>query len=133
LVFDILQDLYQSSSLISESCSEHVANFHPTPNKNFQKMLESIESQSGNYFSIVRSEISGLSFNKSKEEEVSFQQLKKFLDSCLDSEILRIQQNEINNKLATLQTRILLEMTDIIESTHRLYHLYKDFIMGQGK
>jgi hypothetical protein len=96
-------------------------------------MLESIESQSGNYFSIVRSEISGLSFNKSKEEEVSFQQLKKFLDSCLDSEILRIQQNEINNKLATLQTRILLEMTDIIESTHRLYHLYKDFIMGQGK
>jgi hypothetical protein len=133
LVFDILQDLYQSSSLISESCSEHVANFHPTPNKNFQKMLESIESQSGNYFSIVRSEISGLSFNKSKEEEVSFQQLKKFLDSCLDSEILRIQQNEINNKLATLQTRILLEMTDIIESTQRLYHLYKDFIMGQGK
>ncbi len=133
LVFDILQDLYQSSSLISESCSEHVANFHPTPNKNFQKMLESIESQSGNYFSIVRSEISGLSFNKSKEEEISFQQLKKFLDSCLDSEILRIQQNEINNKLATLQTRILLEMTDIIESTQRLYHLYKDFIMGQGK
>jgi hypothetical protein len=96
-------------------------------------MLESVQSQSGNYFSIVRSEISGLSFNKSKEEEISFQQLKKFLDSCLDSEILRIQQNEINNKLATLQTRILLEMTDIIESTHRLYHLYKDFIMGQGK
>jgi hypothetical protein len=96
-------------------------------------MLESVQSQSGNYFSIVRSEISGLSFNKSKEEEISFQQLKKFLDSCLDSEILRIQQNEINNKLATLQTRILLEMTDIIESTQRLYHLYKDFIMGQGK
>jgi hypothetical protein len=96
-------------------------------------MLESVQSQSGNYFSIVRSEISGLSFNKSKEEEISFQQLKKFLDSCLDSEILRIQQNEINNKLATLQTRILLEMTDIIESTHRLYHLYKDFIMDQGK
>ena len=133
LVFDILQDLYQSSSLISDSCSEHVANFHPTPRKDFQKMLESVQSQSGNYFSIVRSEISGLSFNKSKEEEISFQQLKKFLDSCLDSEILRIQQNEINNKLATLQTRILLEMTDIIESTQRLYHLYKDFIMGQGK
>jgi hypothetical protein len=133
LVFDILQDLYQSSSLISESCSEHVTNFHPTPRKDFQKMLESVQSQSSNYFSIVRSEISGLSFNKSKEEEVSFQQLKKFLDTCLDSEILRIQQNEINNKLATLQTRILLEMTDIIESTHRLYHLYKDFIMDQGK
>jgi Phosphate transporter family len=133
LVFDILQDLYQSSSLISESCSEHVANFHPTPRKDFQKMLESVQSQSSNYFYIVRSEISGLSFNKSKEEEVSFQQLKKFLDTCLDSEILRIQQNEINNKLATLQTRILLEMTDIIESTHRLYHLYKDFIMDQGK
>jgi hypothetical protein len=96
-------------------------------------MLESIESQSGSYFSIVHSEISGLVFNKSVEEDKSFQQLKKFLDSCLDSEILRIQQNEINNKLATLQTRILLEMTDIIESTHRLYHLYKDFIMGQGK
>ncbi len=133
LVFDILQDLYQSSLLISESCSEHVANFHPTPRKDFQKMLESVQSQSGNYFSIVRSEISGLSFNKSKEEEISFQQLKKFLDSCLDSEILRIQQNEINNKLATLQTRILLEMTDIIASTHRLYHLYQDFLMDQGK
>ncbi len=133
LVFDILQDLYQSSLLISESCSEHVANFHPTPNKNFQKMLESIEMLSGNYFSIVHSEISGLVFNKREEEDKSFQQLKKFLDSCLDSEILRIQQNEINNKLATLQTRILLEMTDIIESTHRLYHLYKDFMMDQGK
>ncbi|MFN8889893.1 MAG: inorganic phosphate transporter, partial [Cyclobacteriaceae bacterium] len=30
LVFDILQDLYQSSILIGDSCSEHVANYHPT-------------------------------------------------------------------------------------------------------
>lgn len=133
LVFDILRDLYQSSSLISESCSEHVANFHPTPRKDFQKMLESIQALSGNYFSIVHSEISGLSFNKREEEEKSFEQLKRYLDSCLDSEILRIQQNEVNNKLATLQTRILLEMTDIIASTHRLYHLYQDFLMDQGK
>jgi hypothetical protein len=133
LVFDILQDLYQSSLLIGESCSEHVANFHPAPRKDFQKMLASIEADSGKYFSLVHSEISGLAFNKKEEVENSFQQLNRFLASCLDSEILRIQQNEINNRLATLQTRILLEMTDIIESTHRLYELYRDFTNENGK
>ena len=133
LVFDILQDLYQSSLLISESCSEHVANFHPTPRKDFQKILESIASDSSKYFSLVNDEITGLTFSKKDEVENTFLQLKNFLATCLDAEIIRIQRNEINNRLATLQTRILLEMTDIIESTQRLYHLHREFIKQQEK
>jgi phosphate/sulfate permease len=133
LVFDILQDLYQSSLLISESCSEHVANFHPTPRKDFQKTLESIESDSSKYFSLVNAEITKLTFSKKEEVENTFLQLKSFLASSLDSEIILIQRNEINNRLATLQTRILLEMTDIIDSIQRLYHLHREFIKEQEK
>ncbi|NOS90468.1 MAG: inorganic phosphate transporter [Cyclobacteriaceae bacterium] len=131
LVFDILQDLYQSSILIGDSCSEHVANFHPTPGKDFQKKLEQIEVLSNGYFSIVHTEISQLNFHQSEEEEKAFRAFINFLASSLDSEILRIQQNEINSRLATLQTRILLEMKDIIESTHQLYILHKDFLSAR--
>jgi len=133
LVFDLLQDLYQSSLLVSEACTDHVTNFHPRPHKEFRKMLDSIELQAGFYFSLVYSEISRLNFSQREEVEKNFQQLKILLSACLDAEIVRIQQNEINNRVATLQTRILLEMTDIIETTHRLYHLYEDFITQQGK
>jgi len=128
LVFDILQDLYQSSLLISDSCSEHVANFHPTPGKDFQKTLEQIEVLSNGYFLIVHTEISQLNFHQAAEEEKAFVAFINFLASSLDAEILRIQQNEINSRLATLQTRILLEMEDIVESTHELYLLHKDFL-----
>ncbi len=133
LVFDLLQDLYQSSLLVSEVCTDHVTNFHPSPHKEFRKMLDSIELRAGFYFSLVYSEISRLNFSQQEEVEKNFQQLKSLLASCLDAEIVQIQQNEINNRIATLQTRILLEMTDIIETTHRLYHLYEDFITQQGK
>ena len=133
LVFDILQDLYQSSILIGDSCSEHVANYHPTPGKDFQKTLEQIEVLSNGYFSIVHTEISQLKFRQSEEEEKAFRAFVHFLASSLDAEILRIQQNEINSRLATLQTRILLEMKDIVESTHQLYILYKDFLSQHTK
>ena len=96
-------------------------------------MLETIESEAGVYFSVVHSDISRLNFNRQEEVEKYYQQLKSLLATCLDAEIIRIQQNEINNRVATLQTRILLEMTDIIETTHRLYHLYEDFITQQEK
>jgi hypothetical protein len=128
LVFDILQDLYQSSILIGDSCSEHVANYHPRPGKNFQKTLEQIEVLSNGYFLIVHTEISQLNFHQAAEEEKAFVAFINFLASSLDAEILRIQQNEINSRLATLQTRILLEMKDIVESTHELYLLHKDFL-----
>ena len=133
LVFDLLQDLYQSSLLVSEACTDHVANFHPSPHKEFKKMLETIESEAGVYFSVVHSDISRLNFGRQEEVEKYFQQLKSLLATCLDDEIIRIQQNEINTRVATLQTRILLEMTDIIETTQRLYHLYEDFITQQEK
>ena len=133
LVFDLLQDLYQSSLLVSEACTDHVANFHPSPHKEFKKMLETIESEAGVYFSLVHSDISRLNFNRQEEVEKYYQQLKSLLATCLDAEIIRIQQNEINTRVATLQTRILLEMTDIIETTQRLYHLYEDFITQQEK
>jgi hypothetical protein len=130
-VFDTLQDLYQSSLLISEVCSRHVINLHAPPDKVFLGTLRQIESESSAFFKLIQTNIQELNFRDAEKIEQHYAGLSALLTARLDDEIHRIQRGELNNRLATLQTRILLEMTDIISTAHRLYHLYLDFAQRQ--
>lgn len=132
LVFDLLQDLYQSSLLISDVVSKHVINLHATPDKRFQAALQQLDADCTVYFRWVQSGIQSLDFKEKDKVEGQYQKISLFLRQNLDEEIHRIQQDEISNRLATLQTRVLLEMTDIIATAQRLYHLYQDFARQQS-
>jgi phosphate/sulfate permease len=133
IVFDLLQDLYQSGLLISDVCSEHVSNLHTKPGKAFLESLHTLEKDSTHYFQLIQQDIEHFHFINSAKVNQYHEQLAAFLAKCLDTEILLIQQDAINNRLATLQTRILLEMTDIIETCHRLYVVHQDFMREQSK
>jgi phosphate/sulfate permease len=126
-VFDLLQDLYQSSLLISDVVSKHVINLHAPPDKRFLSILQQLESDLSPFWKGLKQGIEELNFEDREKVEQQYAKLTRFLQQKLDEEIHRIQQNEVSNRLATLQTRILLEMTDIIATAHRLYELYYDF------
>lgn len=130
-VFDLLQDLYQSSLLISNVCSNHVINLHAPPDKAFQAALRQVESESSAYFKLIQTNIEALNFRDAERIEQHYRTLSGLLTSRLDDDIHRIQRGELTNRLAALQTRILLELTDVIATTHRLYHLYLDFARRQ--
>lgn len=127
LVFDLLQDLYQSSLLISEVCHEHITNFHALPNQEFQRVLEKLDEKTRTYFGLLERRIHSLQFENPQEVLESYESLVQYLSTCLDVEVKRIQQNQLSNRLALLQTRILLEVTDVIDTSHRLYQLYHQF------
>ncbi|MFM8911869.1 MAG: inorganic phosphate transporter [Flammeovirgaceae bacterium] len=126
-VFDALQDVFQSVDLIANICREHVSNFHSRPNDTFQQTLLEIERKSNKFGSTVERAIRNLDFSQSVDEHEQYQELIRYLQQNLDLEVSRIQQGMLSNRLAQLQTRILLEMTDVIESFHLLYQLYQDF------
>ncbi|MCA4899286.1 MAG: inorganic phosphate transporter [Bacteroidota bacterium] len=126
-VFDVLQDLYQSADLIADICREHVMNYHSRPSKSFEKIMVELENKSTFYFSVVEQAIKQMDFNDWEKEMGTYADLREFIADCLDDQVREIQQGEISNRLALVQTRILLEMTDVIESTHQLYQLYQAF------
>jgi hypothetical protein len=126
-VFDLLQDLYQSSLLISEVVSKHVINLHAPPDKRFQGILQQLETDLNPFWKGIQNGIQNLDFKDREKVEQQYQRIALFLNLKLDEEIQQIQQSEVSNRLATLQTRLLLEMTDIIATAHRLYELYHDF------
>jgi len=45
----------------------------------------------------------------------------------MDELIKDIQKNDVGNRLGLLQTRLFLEIKDIISIAHRIYVLYYDF------
>lgn len=133
LVFDLLQDLYQSSLLIGDVVSKHVINLHTPPDKKFQAALQLLEAECAPYFRWVQNGIQNLKFEDHEKVAEQHRKILDILRQKLDEEIQRIQQDEVSNRLATLQTRVLLEMTDIIATTQRLYHLYHDFARQQSE
>jgi phosphate/sulfate permease len=126
-VFDVLQDLYQSADLIADICREHVMNYHSRPSKSFEKLMVELENKSTFYFSVVEQAIKQMDFNDREKEMRTYADLLEFIANCLDDQVREIQQGEISNRLALVQTRILLEMTDVIETSHQLYQLYQAF------
>lgn len=133
LVFDLLQDLYQSGLLVSDVCFEHRINLHALPTGEFRETLKTLKEKMTIYLLQVKQEIQQLEFTQVEQAQQQYQKLAAYLSASLDSEVKRIQQDEISNRMATLQTRILLEMTDIIETTNRLYRLYLDFAKQERK
>ncbi len=128
LVFDLVQDLYQSAFLLNETCAAHVINLHSPPKKKYAQMLNDLTKDLSLYIQITAESIEHLNFENHMQIETQKNKILHIINKKLDDQILDIQSEELGNRIALLQTRILLETKDIVAVVHRMYLLYYDFV-----
>ena len=127
LVFDLIQDLYQSANLISDVSTNHIINHHSLPKGDFQKVLDEVEKELSSYIDKVTDSIQHMNFKDSRELEDQRARLGELIKATLDNQIQKIQQDELGNRMGLLQIRLLLEVKDILAGVHQIRMLYADF------
>jgi phosphate/sulfate permease len=127
LMFDYMQDLYQSIQLISENCIDHLSNFHSQPSKDYLKTSASIEKGLNEYVTLA-CELINIPTVKGHEKIVKHHQnLLALINKSIDQSIGEIQNAEVGNRIGMLQMRLLLETKDILITIHHMYDLYYDY------
>jgi phosphate/sulfate permease len=127
LVFDLVQDLYQSANLISDVSTNHIINHHSLPKGDFQKVLDEVEKELSDYIEKVTDGIQQMNFKDGKALEDQRTKLNDLIRNSLDQQIQKIQQDELGNRMGLLQIRLLLEAKDILAGVHQIRMLYAEF------
>ncbi len=127
MVFDLMQDLYQSIQLVGEVSFDHVSNHLSPPKKKYAEMFSEIEKELGDYLDKIAESVSQLSFQNAPQMEERQAKIIAFVNKSIDELIKDIQKGDVGNRLGLLQTRLFLEMKDIVSIAHRVYILYYDF------
>jgi phosphate/sulfate permease len=124
-VFDLMQDLYQSVQLINEVISNHIINHHNPPKKKYAELIMEIEKNIADFMEIVilRIETGKLSGNEVSERS---EKIIAFINKSLDNLITDVQKDDIGNRMGLLQTRLLLELRDIVNCVQSLYKVYQE-------
>ncbi|MCB0491437.1 MAG: inorganic phosphate transporter [Cyclobacteriaceae bacterium] len=128
LVFDLVQDLYQSAHLLNETCANHVINLHSPPKKKYIQVFNDLMKDLGTFINLSADSIEHLKFENHDDLENQKNKLLSTINKKLDAMIVDIQGDELGNRMAFLQTRILLETKDIVAVVHRMYQLYYEFV-----
>jgi phosphate/sulfate permease len=125
LVFDLMQDLYQSAHLINELIMIHVENHHSPPKKKYTELTATLERKLGDYANRIAEHIAtGKGRSAALEEEQKM--LIELLNKSLDALVTDIQKDDIGNRMGLLQTRLLLELRDIVVELGELHAIYDD-------
>lgn len=125
LVFDKMQDLYQSVQLVSDIIFTHVTNHHSAPKRRYSELMITLEKSTTDYINLVTQSIeTGKAITP--ELEGKYNALISLLNQSLDNLITDVQKDDIGNRMGLLQTRLLLEFKDIIECVHRIPVLYQE-------
>lgn len=120
-VFDLMQDLYQSTQLINDSIMSHVVNHHSPPKKKYAELTVEVEKMfSGFTKAIIKSIEDGQTITTQNERAT----LQTFLNTSLDQLITDVQNDELGNRMGMLQTRILLELRDLTQTLADLQIAY---------
>ena len=127
LIFDYMQDLYQSVQLISENCTDHLNNFHSQPSKEFLKTSEEIERALNSYTGLVCEGIGSSVFKSSEKILEQHDALVALISKAVDRVITEIQKEEVGNRIGQLQMKLLLETKDILTTIHSMYGLYHEY------
>jgi hypothetical protein len=127
LMFDYLQDLNQSVQLVSESCIDHLNNFHSQPSKEYLRMSGEIERKISTYISQVTEGISTSSFMDNNKIIDQFDIISSIIGKSIDHVITEIQKNEVGIRIGQLQIKLLLETKDMLSTIQNIYLLYHDY------
>jgi phosphate/sulfate permease len=127
LLFNYMQDLYQSVQLISESCIEHLKNFHSQPSHEFLKASYEIEKSLVVYSNAVCQAIDTAAYKEHDKTIERYTALTSQINLAIDRSIAEIQKGDIGNRIGMLQMKLLLETNDVITTIHKIYFLYYDY------
>lgn len=125
LVFDLMQDLFQSTQLINDLIMIHVENHHSPPKKKYAELTATLERKLGDYSNQIAEHIAsgkGRSFALEEDQKM----LIKLLNKSLDDLVIDIQKDDIGNRMGLLQTRLLLELRDIVTELGELHAVYDE-------
>lgn len=125
LVFDLMQDLYQSARLVNEVVMAHVVNHHSPPKKKYAEWMVTLERGISDYAIKISEHIAtGTGVNAATQEEQN--RLIQFLNKSLDELVIDIQKDDLGNRMGLLQTRVLLELRDIVVELGELHTVYDE-------
>ncbi len=127
LVYDLVQDLNQSSSLLVHTCNDHVMNYQGQPGREFLDLLIELEQRLRRYLSKIEKAVENMDFSDYKPYLEQKRELLAFINEGLDAQINEIQHGDLSSRFANLQTRILLEMKDVVAASARILKLYHEF------
>ena len=127
LVFDLMQDLNQSATLISRVSTEHLVNYHEMPEREYMDILMDLDTRMDRYLRTIRRSIENLDFSSFNMIMNEKQRNIDFINEKIDRQILHLQDGEVSTKKGLLQTRILLESKDIIEISCKILKVYVEY------
>jgi phosphate/sulfate permease len=125
LVFDMMQDLYQSVQLINEIITTHISNHHNTPKKKYAELLSELDKGLREYMDMVELRIETGKSNIIEIKDRN-EKLMTTINKSLDNLVNDIQKDDIGNRMGLLLTRLLLELKDIVTSVDRLHEIYQN-------
>ncbi len=124
LVFDLEQDLIQSTFQIVHTSREHVENRLSPPNKPQAKALLSILSNLDHYLKSVSQRMKERNFEDIEEIHVQRHHLLAELETNLSAQITGIKSSQHGFRNSALMFSLLLETKDLVEISHRFALLY---------
>ena len=127
LVFDLMQDMSQSANLLSEACTKHVMNLHQLPDDEYLNILIDLDKKLDSYLTKIIQSIDHLNFHDHEAIDKEHHKLMEFINLMVDRQIEIIQAEQVSGRNGLLQTKILLETKDIVESAHKILGVYIEY------
>lgn len=125
LVFDLMQDLYQSSRLVNEVIMAHVVNHHSPPKKKYAEIIQTLEYELTHFINKVSENIdTSPTLHPGVQEEQ--RRIINYLTKVLDDLVVDIQKDDIGNRMGLLQTRLLLELRDVVVELGEIHAIYDE-------
>ncbi len=125
LVYDLEQDLLQSTQLIVGYCREYVANSMPPLDKSQRADLNRLGIALGSYLKQVGRALE-IRNNGSAQELVQHKQaLLRDIERLIGRQVTGLKANQYGHRNSMLYFSLLLESKDIIAVTARFVKLYK--------
>ncbi len=127
LVFDLMQDLSQSASLLSSTCTNHLINHHEIPHRRYLDIMVELDGKLNSYLNKVVISIESLNFVDHDALLKEKAKLLEYLNIRIDDQIKEIQKGDLSSRNGLLQIRILLETKDIVEVSAKVLSVYEDY------
>lgn len=127
LVYDLEQDIVQSTRFVVKACKEHIENGHNPLLKRQAMDLDVLMSQMRPYLSLIREHLETSSVNNTELIMQKKTELLRFVQETLAKQVVGIKQGEYGARNSMLVFSILLEIKDVIAVAARFVKITNRF------
>ncbi|MCB9283509.1 MAG: inorganic phosphate transporter [Lewinellaceae bacterium] len=129
-LYDLQQDIYQSTTYVLEACSEHVENhFNPLSPVQSKKLVKAMELVSS-FLMNTSQYFHDLQFKSTEPLLEEQRRIVQLLESLLDQQINGVKSADYSLRNSMLFFSIQLETMDLIEAVTRCIQLYNQVDQG---